>query len=114
MFHSRFSSSPHPIMSLLAMVMIVFLAATSISGVARASTETTLPSPGTEVDNPLSEFCERAVETFDREIEWIYAYWEAHPDFHYDDPELVPHRDAMWAAMSFAEDACGINVWAKR
>lgn len=110
MFTSLIRRTRNSTKSLFTVAMMVLIAATFTTGAGLASTETHPQPPSTSVDNPLSVFCDRAVATFNYEIAWITNFMDQNPDFDPNDPRLVRHYDAMWAAWEFAEFTCGIDV----
>ena len=85
----------------------VFVACLTTVGVSSATTDPFPDSPSLEpvpgVETTLSARCQKAVDTFFAEIDWILS----HPSDH---PQMDAHVDKMWRAWEIAEFECGIDV----
>jgi hypothetical protein len=88
---------------------MAFFACLSFTGAGMASTDPHVEIPETP-EGTITERCQKAVEVFHRQIDWINDFMDANPGFDPDDPELTLHRDRMWQAWAIAEFECGIDV----
>ena len=112
MFGNAIRRTPGPFRTFVVALGVALFACLSVTGVGTASTDPVIDIPGSTIPNypGLSERCQKAVDVFNKQIEWILAFVEANPDFDPDDPELSQHRDRMWRAWEIAEFECGIDV----
>lgn len=74
-------------------------------GVATATTDPNA-EPSVEPWSPLSERCQRAVNTYFVEAEWFMN----HPGIDVDDPRFSFHWYRLWDGWYIAELECGIDI----
>ncbi len=110
MFTSLVRLMPASLRTYALAVGFVLAAVFSTSGAGLATTDPNAGVPDNTVDTAFSEMCDRAVATFEQEIEWILEFMDENPGFDPNDPELAAHRDRMWNAWAFAEFRCFIDV----
>ena len=87
--------------------LLMLLSCFALFAVTSSGGALAIEDPNAEIpdsaENPLTEMCDNAVDTFFREIDWILSHDADHP-------RMDQHVDSMWDAWYFAEFTCRIDV----